>query len=133
VKALIVDDCELSRQLMILCIEAYADIDLAGNGEEAIELAKQAIDKKENYNLICVDLNMPLVDGHETMQSIRKLETDAGAEKAVFFMITSSNAPDDMIKAISLGQCNDYMMKPVMRKTFLELLKKHNLIPEDAN
>jgi two-component system chemotaxis response regulator CheY len=128
-KALIVDDCDLSRQLLIICVGEYAETDIARNGKEALDLARAAIEKNENYNLICLDLNMPLMDGHETMQAIRRMETEAGADKAVIFMITSSNCPDDMIKAITLGECDDYMMKPVMRKTFLELLKKHNLIP----
>ena len=127
-KALIVDDCDFSRQLLMLCIKKHADIEIARNGAEAIELAKQAIESNEHFNLICVDINIPLLDSHETMQSIRKLESDAGAAKSVIFVITSSNCPDDMIKAITLGECDDYMMKPVMQKTFRKLLVKHGLI-----
>lgn len=126
-KVLIVDDCALSRQLLIISLEEYAEIDVAENGKEAIALVKQAIDRKENYNLICMDLTMPVMDGHETMQAIRALETEAGADKSKLFMITASSSPDDMIKAITFGECDDYIMKPVMLKAIRKLLKKHAL------
>jgi len=128
-KALIVDDCEMSRELLMISIAEHSEIDKAENGQEAIALVKQAVEKNENYDLICVDLNMPHVDGHETMQAVRALESNAGVKRAVIFMITSSNCPDDMFKAITEGECDDYLMKPVMRRTVQELLKKHNLIP----
>jgi two-component system, chemotaxis family, chemotaxis protein CheY len=127
-RVLIVDDCELSRQFLILAVEAFSEIDTAENGAEAIQLAKQAIDNNDNYNLICVDLSMPMMDGHETMQAIRKMESDANVARAVVFMVTASSCPDDMLQAITHGECDDYLLKPVKQKTFRELLKKHNLI-----
>jgi len=127
-KTLIVDDCALSRQLLIICIEDYSDIDFATNGKEAINKVKQAIEQKENYNLICMDLNMPVMDGHETMQAIREMEVVSGLSRAKLFMITASSCPDDMIKAITEGECDDYIMKPVMRKAIRKLLQKHELI-----
>lgn len=127
-KALIVDDCALSRQLLIISIEEHAEIEVAENGKEAIALVKQAIDQNENYNLICMDLTMPVMDGHETMQAIRAMESEAGIAKSKVFMITASSCPDDMIKAITLGECDDYIVKPVMRKAIRKLLKKHTLI-----
>ena len=127
-KALIVDDCALSRQLLIISIEEYCKIDVATNGKEAIDLVKQAIEQKENYNLICMDLYMPVMDGHETMQTIRAIESEAGIGRSKVFLITASSCPDDMIKAITEGECDDYIMKPVMRKAIRKLLKKHTLI-----
>jgi two-component system, chemotaxis family, chemotaxis protein CheY len=127
-RTLIVDDCALSRQLLIISIEEYSEIDVAANGKEAIDLVKQAMEMNENYNLICMDLNMPVMDGHETMQAIREMEAVSKTSKAKFFMITSSNCPDDMIKAITEGECDDYIMKPVMRKSIRKLLKKHALV-----
>jgi len=127
-KALIVDDCALSRQLLIISIEEYAEIDVAENGKQAINLIKQAIEQNKSYNLICMDLTMPVMDGHETMQEIRAIESEAGIARSKVFMITASNSPDDMIKAITFGECDDYIMKPVMRKSIRKLLKKHALI-----
>jgi len=127
-KTLIVDDCALSRQLLIISIEEHSDIDVAANGKDAIVLVKQAIEKKENYNLICMDLTMPVMDGHETMQAVRAMESEAGIARSKVFMITASSSPDDMVKAITEGECDDYVMKPVMRKAIRKLLKKHELI-----
>jgi two-component system chemotaxis response regulator CheY len=131
-KALIVDDCALSRQLLIIGLDDWAEIDIAQNGKEALDMVKNVIAQGANYNLICMDLHMPVMDGHETMHEIRRLESEAGVEKSIVIMITSSNCPDDMLKAIIDGECNDYMMKPVMSKTFRKLLKKHGLIASSS-
>jgi CheY-like chemotaxis protein len=43
-------------------------------------------------------------------------------------MITASSSPDDMMEALLSGSCDDYLTKPVMHKTLIELLQKHNLV-----
>ena len=128
-KALIVDDCPLSRELLAISIEKYARIDFAENGQEAVDLVRQAIGQGTHYDLICLDISMPVMGGHEALQAIRTLEAEAGISRATALMITASSSPDDMIAAIAEGDCDDYLPKPLMRETFLKLLRRHELIP----
>lgn len=128
-RALIVDDCATSRELLAIAIETYGSIDFAENGEEAIALVSHAIGNGTHYDLICMDINMPVMGGHETLQTIRALEEDTSIPRATVFIITASTSPDDMIEAITAGDCDDYLTKPLMQRIFLELLRKHELIP----
>jgi two-component system, chemotaxis family, chemotaxis protein CheY len=129
VKTLIVDDCAVSRELLAIAVDSYGTIDNAENGKEAILQVGQAIGQGAHYDLICLDITMPVIGGHETLQAIRALEADAGVPRATIFMITASSSPDDMIEAITAGGCDDYLTKPLMKKSFLDLLRKHALIP----
>ncbi|GAM09778.1 hybrid signal transduction histidine kinase G [Geobacter sp. OR-1] len=126
-KALIVDDCQLTREMLGFAIQAEAEIDYAVNGEEAITLVSQAIAKGAYYDLICLDITMPVMGGLEALRKIRDLEGAGKGGRATIFMITASSSPDDMIEAISEGECDDYLTKPVIGKTFKDLLRKYNL------
>jgi two-component system chemotaxis response regulator CheY len=129
-KALIVDDCQLTREMLGFSISDSAEIDYAENGEEAIGLVRQAIAKGAHYDLICLDITMPVMGGLEALRKIRGLESDNAVGSATIFMITASSSPDDMIEAISDGECDDYLTKPVIGKTFRELLSKHGLFSD---
>jgi two-component system chemotaxis response regulator CheY len=127
-KARIVDDSQLTRELLGFTISATAEVEYAENGEEAIGLVRQAIAQGAHFELICLDITMPIMGGLEALRKIRDLESAAGGERATIFMITASSSPDDMIEAISEGECDDYLTKPVIGKTFKELLSKHGLL-----
>lgn len=128
-KVLIVDDCQLTREMLGFCIKSFAEIDYAGDGEEAIGMVRQAIGQGEHYDLICLDITMPVMGGLNALRKIREIEAGSAGEKAKVFMITASSSPDDMIEAISEGDCDDYLTKPVTGNAFMELLRKHSLVP----
>ena len=128
-KALIIDDCMIARALLAVSLETFARIEEAENGEKAVQMVEQAIKKSEPYNLICLDLNMPGMSGHETLRAIRNVEEQQETDvQAIVFMITASSSPDDMMEALLSGSCDDYLTKPVMHKALIELLHKHRLI-----
>jgi two-component system chemotaxis response regulator CheY len=127
-KALIVDDCPLTREMIGLAISTTADVEYAENGEAAIRLVSEAVGRGAHYDLICLDITMPVMGGQEALRKIRAIEADSGAVRAKVFMITASSSPDDMIEAITGGECDDYLTKPVIRNVFLELLRKHSLL-----
>ncbi len=125
-RALVVDDCMLTREMLAMALEKYASVDRAENGADAVRMATEAMDSETPYNLICMDLNMPEMTGHEALRLIRYQEEHKGtAFRSKAFMITSSSSPDDMMEALLSGDCDDYLTKPVLLKTFAELLNKH--------
>lgn len=128
-RALIVDDCMVTREMLAVMLENHAQIDQAENGSQAIQMVEQALTQDAGYDLICLDLNMPGITGHETLREIRtKEEQHAAGARAKVFMITASSSPDDMMEALLSGSCDDFLTKPVMNKTLLELLQKHMLL-----
>lgn len=125
-KVLIVDDVEMNRELLAMFLEGRATIISAESGEEAIDMVKEAVDTAY-FDLICMDISMPGISGHEALKRIRKIEETAGVPRATVFMVTGSSSPDDMFDALIQGGCDDYITKPLMLQSFNELLVKHGL------
>jgi two-component system chemotaxis response regulator CheY len=78
-KILIVDDDLVSRSKMEVLMSTYGECILAENGREAVSEYKRAWDLGEHFNLVTLDIEMPGMDGRETLTRIRELETSASA------------------------------------------------------
>ena len=77
-KYLIVEDDFAARRLLQRYLSNYGDCDIAVDGNEAVEAFRQAVDEKEPYDLICLDIMMPNMDGHEALKVIRQIESEHG-------------------------------------------------------
>lgn len=126
-KVLIVDDVEMNRELLAVFLEGRAAVVAAGSGEEALQLAEAALGADEYFDLICMDIFMPGLDGHATLKKIREMEAASGGARATVFMVTGSSSPEDMFDALMTGGCDDYLTKPLMQHSFNDLLRKHGL------
>lgn len=126
-KVLVVDDCQLNREMLGLLLAPFAEPEYASDGAEAVNLVAGAIAAGRMYDLVCLDISMPVMGGHEALAKIRGLEAKSGCGRSIIFMITASSSPDDMISAITDGECDDYLTKPVIGRTLIELLGKHGL------
>jgi CheY-like chemotaxis protein len=100
---LVVDDSLPTREIEreILETEGYK-VDMAADGSEALAAAKN-----NHYDLICTDLNMPIMDGFMLTENIRKNEEIAGVPVVV---ISSKASDDDQQRAAALG-ANRYIIK----------------------
>ena len=127
-KVLIADDCEISRELLAVAFEGLARVECAEDGERAVQLFAGALTKGDPFDLVCLDITMPRMTGHEVLRTIRTLEEGAGGRKTVVFMITASSSPEDMFEGL-LGSCDDYLTKPVVQHALRGLLSKHGLVP----
>lgn len=127
-KALIVDDVEMNREILAIFLEGRAAIVFAASGEEALTLVDEALRTDSYFDLICMDIFMPGMDGHETLRLIREMEHAYADMRATVFMVTGSSSPDDMINALVTGGCDDYLTKPLMQQSFHGLLVKHGLV-----
>lgn len=127
-RALIVDDEESNRELLAIFLKGRATTVSAGSGEEALSLVEDALLTDSYFDLICMDINLPGISGHKTLKSIRELEAKHGDARAKVFMVTGSSAPADMIDALVVGDCDDYLIKPLMMQIFFSLLDKHGLV-----
>jgi CheY-like chemotaxis protein len=72
-KTLIVEDDFTSRLLLQEFLKSYGPTHVAVNGREAVDAVRAALEAGERYSLICLDIMMPLVDGHEALRQIRSL------------------------------------------------------------
>ena len=97
---------------------------------EAVDAFNMALEEKEPYDLICLDIMMPVMDGYQALVGIRNLEKqkNISEEKAAKVIITTALNDESSVKmAFELG-CTLYSGKPVDQDRFEQALKKLGLI-----
>ena len=129
-KCLIVEDEHTSQKLMQSYLSKIADCDIAGDGDKAIEAFVRAMNEKAPYDLICLDIMMPNVDGYETLIAIRQIESEleiAGPDCVKIIMTTVLEDSKNVVRAFREG-CEAYIIKPVEKKKLFEEIEKLGLI-----
>jgi len=132
-KILIVEDDFGSRKLLQNILTPYADCDMAVNGEEAFEAFKLAWEDNVPYDLICLDIMMPKVDGLEALKKIREYEKEIGiniSAEVKIIMTTVLGDPKNVIQALYKGGATSYMVKPIKKNKLIDEIKKLGLIME---
>ena len=130
-KILIVEDDSISRSLMQKILTSYGECDIAENGKEGVKAYKSAIDSGVRYDLVCLDILMPEMDGQEALIKIRQIEKEKGikeSEEAKIIMTTALNDPESIVNAFYKGNATAYIVKPVTREKLNEKLHKLGLI-----
>lgn len=113
-RALIVEDSPAMRQLLALALRRYvAEVDEAPDGLEALRLLAQT-----HYDLLFVDLNMPILDG---MKLIRRVREDQGFLGTKIVVCTTESASATEMQARSLG-ADYFLRKPVARRDIERVL-----------
>ncbi|OIQ52004.1 Chemotaxis protein CheY [Pseudodesulfovibrio hydrargyri] len=130
-KALIVDDDFYSRNMIHEILRQVAKCDIAVNGEEAIEAFRRGLLDGEPYDLICLDLLMPELDGQQALREIRTLEQENGvsphreSKVIVTTMLADEKETHD---AFFLGGATSYLVKPIDEAKLMEEIKSLGLI-----
>ncbi len=128
-KMLIAEDDFRSRLLMQEILSPYGTLFTVVNGEEAIMAFLDALRKGEPYDLICLDIMMPVKDGQTVLKEIREAEQSWGipAEKgAKIIMVTALKDPKNIMKSY-YEMCNAYIFKPIRVSELLRQLAKLGL------
>ncbi len=125
-KILIVEDDFVSRKVISKYLTPYGDCDIAVDGEEAMTSFKMSHDEEEPYKLICLDIMMPKMDGHEVLKAIRDIEKDKGLHGDDSSKIIMTTALDDKKNVMTAfrEQCEAYLTKPVKKEKLAEEMAK---------
>ncbi|SFZ90579.1 Signal transduction histidine kinase [Flaviramulus basaltis] len=113
---LVVEDNKLNQMVMRKILSSLSNITfaIANNGKEALEELK-----KDAYNLILMDLQMPIMDGYEATKIIRSGELDDNLKNIPIIAVTADALSETKKRVLDLGM-NDYMTKPVSKELLLE-------------
>jgi two-component system chemotaxis response regulator CheY len=120
VKILIVEDDLSSRKLLFKFMSKYGECDITLDGMEGLDAYLIALDEGEPYDLVCLDIMMPKVDGVKVLKTIREIE------KKVKIIMTTALNDADLVKSIFNNGCEVYATKPID-------IKKLDLVMEKLN
>ncbi|MDZ7616675.1 MAG: response regulator [Patescibacteria group bacterium] len=112
---LIVDDDGVCRALLKAYLSPYGQCAFAYDGQEAIDAVRLALEDGKPYDLICLDIMMPGVSGHEALSAIRRLEEEhgvCGADSAKVVMTTALRDSRHCVQSFREG-CECYVTKPI--------------------
>lgn len=129
-RILIAEDDFASRKFMLRFLAKYGECDVTVDGMEAVDAFTMALEADEGYDLVCLDIMMPALDGYQALKSIRDIEKEKGileSKQTKIIMTTALSEGRNVQKAFELG-CVAYAGKPIDQQKFENVLKKLELI-----
>lgn len=129
-RILLVEDDFASRLLLQTFLSRYGECHVAVNGKEAVAAFRAALDQKHRYDLICMDIMMPEMDGREAVRQVRAMEEAAGilsTAGARIFMTTAVDDIKEVAKCFS-ELCDAYILKPIDLGQLLSRMKSFHLV-----
>lgn len=129
-RCLVVEDDLVSRNLLLHYLARHGVCHAAVDGVEAVLAVRLALEKKEPYDLICLDIMMPNMSGQEALKNIRDLERLHGLDfgrGAKIVMVTALSDPHTIMDAFK-EQCDSYLTKPIDAEKLDKQLKVLGLI-----
>lgn len=127
-RSLVVEDDATNRKLLQTFLSRYGECDIAVDGKEAVDTVDRAHRNHQGYDLVCMDLRMPQLDGQEAIREIRKQEAASGVLKAAKIIVTTIHTDTEDIATALLGRCNAYLVKPIDTAKLKKELKALGLI-----
>jgi len=132
-KILIAEDDFVSRKLINTLLSPLGEVDIAVNGNEAVIAVKIALKNNQPYDLICLDILMPEIDGIMALKKIRQLEAQKGLNpetRSKIFM-TTAVSDKNYVVAAAQADCNGFLVKPITKDRLFDEIRKHGFdIPE---
>jgi two-component system chemotaxis response regulator CheY len=128
INSLVVEDNVINQKIMYNILKEFGKCAVAENGVEGLKLVKKAISEQNYYDLICLDIEMPQMDGINLLNMIRKIEKTIDLnKKSTIIMITARGEKEIVRECCRLG-CNSFLVKPVDKYNFTKMLKRYNLV-----
>jgi len=113
------DGPDNQRLLSVILTKAGADLTVVANGREAVDEALRAQEQRTPFEVILMDMQMPVMDGYEATRLLRKREYGG-----VIIALTAHAMASDRDQCLAMG-CDDYETKPINRKRLIAIISKH--------
>ena len=118
---LLVEDVEVNREIVMALLEdTNINIDVAENGVEAVE---KYIENSDKYDLIFMDIHMPIMDGYEATKAIRADQQTSSKQTPIIAM-TANAFKEDVLRCLESGM-NDHISKPIDRDIMIEKMRNY--------
>jgi PAS domain S-box-containing protein len=119
VRVLLAEDNEVNRDLISRILsKAGAQVSVAPNGEVAIRRTREALEAKVPFDVVLMDMQMPVIDGYEATRRLRK----AGYDLPIV-ALTANAMKSDRDRCVAAG-CDDYATKPIDRRKLFRTIRQ---------
>lgn len=119
VRVLLAEDNSINQQLAETILEHFgAKVSVVGNGQEAVDMVR---DGKEQFDIILMDIRMPVKDGYEAAREIRALGTEY-ADKIPIIALTANDFQTDIDKSYAAGM-NGHLGKPIEPERLVGIIR----------
>ncbi|MCK8515438.1 ATP-binding protein [Methylonatrum kenyense] len=117
----------LDNQFLIstMLIRQGLDVDIAGDGQKAVDMALQAMADEKAYDLILMDIQMPRLDGYGATASLR-----SKGYTSPIVALTAHAMAGEHERCLAAG-CDDYLTKPILRPKLVEAVTAYLRSPQD--
>ncbi len=120
-KILLAEDIEVNREIALMILHEFGfEVEIAVNGKEAVE--KIAASQVGDFDVVLMDIQMPVMDGYEATKAIRALENEKLASIPIIAM-TANAFSEDIEKSKAVGM-DAHIAKPLNVPAMMETLKK---------
>ena len=129
-RVLLVEDDFTSRLVLQIFLSRYGECHVAANGKEAVEAFRSALELGQSYELICMDIMMPEMDGREAVRQVRAMEEAGGILSTYGAKIIMTTAVDDVKEVARCFNdlCDGYLTKPIDLAQLLSQMKSYRLV-----
>jgi len=125
-RVLVAEDHEVNQRVMMMILDTIgAKVTLAENGALAVEAFKDA-----DFDVILMDIQMPIMDGLVAMAKMRELEVASGASRTPIIAVTANAMAADREASMTAG-ADDHLSKPVRPAALIEALSKLLMAADD--
>ena len=126
VRALVIDDSKVMRRIVSGILEALGfEVQQAGHGREGLDV----LDEGWLPELVCVDWNMPVMDGLQFVSAVR---ANPAWRSVTIMMVTSESEHTQIVRALAAG-AHEYVIKPFTADALRDKLALLGLLPEEVS
>lgn len=128
-KVLVAEDDIASGKFLSKLLTKYGEVVLATDGIEAVDEFVKSVQDGKEFDLVCLDIMMPKLDGYKTLESIRDAERKLGIPRISRCKVVMISALDEEFDAnYASNDYDDYICKPIDIIKFESIIKKLGLI-----
>lgn len=130
-RILIIDDDPAIRLLLSTYLKPYGTCVEAEHGAAGIQVFTNGLAQQQSFDLVCLDIQMPGLDGHATLRCLRAIEAGfgrLGRAGARILMATTRDTPRDVLAAFR-EQAEGYLVKPINTAQLREQLESLDIKP----
>lgn len=113
------DSKDCRRLFQMILTKAGAEVDIADNGQTALRLVRQSLTTQRPYNLVLMDMQMPILDG---IQATKQLRSE-GYDRPIV-ALTAHALEEEQKKCLQVG-CDDFISKPILKDDLLTAILKN--------